>query len=139
MMKIFMGKFSRLIFLFPLIVIAVTLSNTATAGATEECIACHESVTPEIVDQWEQSRHFDVDVGCFDCHEASADDPSAFSHSIGLVISVVSPNACASCHADEVEEYSMSKHAWTAFIGPSSPGTMPWSRRERTPWTSRQP
>jgi hydroxylamine dehydrogenase len=116
-----MRKFSRTMFLLSLIVIVVTISNTATVTATEECILCHESVTPETVDQWEQSRHSEVGVGCFDCHEASASDPSAFSHSLGLVTSVVSPNACAKCHATEVEEYSMSKHAWTTFIGPLKP------------------
>ena len=34
MKKTFIGKFSRLIYLLPLIVIAVTLSNTATARET---------------------------------------------------------------------------------------------------------
>jgi hypothetical protein len=116
-----MDKYSRLIYMLPLLVIAVTLSNNATAVATEECIACHESATPEIVDQWMQSEHYAVDVGCFDCHKVSANDSSAFSHSLGLVTSVVSPNVCASCHADEVEEYSISKHAWTSFIGPLKP------------------
>ncbi|MCK5671251.1 cytochrome C, partial [Candidatus Bathyarchaeota archaeon] len=61
-------------FLLSLIVIAVTISSNATVAATEECIVCHESVTPETVDQWEQSRHSEVGVGCFDCHEASASD-----------------------------------------------------------------
>ncbi len=116
-----MKQYSRILILLSLCVIAVTLSNSTTVKATEECLACHETYTPEIVDQWEQSKHSTVDVGCFDCHEALADDPSGDSHSIGLVTPVVSPNACATCHEAEVEEYSMSKHAWTAFIGPFKP------------------
>jgi hypothetical protein len=76
--------------------------------------------TPEIVDQYLQSKHNDK-VGCYDCHQTTEENPSSFMHSLGLITSSVSLKACEECHSKEVQEYSDSKHAWTAFIGPLKP------------------
>jgi hypothetical protein len=103
-----------------LLAVSVLYGFFTMVQATEECITCHEMYTPEIVDQYLQSKHNDK-VGCYDCHQTTEENPSAFMHSLGLITSSVSPKACEECHSKEVQEYSDSKHAWTAFIGPLKP------------------
>lgn len=50
-----------------------------------------------------------------------AGDPSGFDHNGFKISALPSPKYCARCHQKEVDEYSNSKHAWTAFIGPLKP------------------
>ena len=90
-----------------------------TPGA--KCISCHDTVTPGIVKQWEDSKHSKVGVKCYLCHKARKGDPSGYDHNGFYVTAVPSPRYCGSCHSKEVEEYSNSKHAWAAFFGPLKP------------------
>jgi hydroxylamine dehydrogenase len=84
----------------------------------EQCVACHQSSTPGIVEQWRSSAHSKKGVDCYSCHRAEANDPAAFEH-YGIKIAViVTPNYCARCHADEVKQFEKSHHARAAqFIG----------------------
>lgn len=115
-----MRVFTRSLIIISLCLV-VTLSTNLQVNATEACLDCHNQFTPEIVDQWEQSKHYEEQVGCYNCHQVSEDNPSALEHSIGWITSVVSPKSCENCHSEEVKQYSQSKHAWTAFIGPLKP------------------
>ncbi|MEW5817344.1 MAG: multiheme c-type cytochrome, partial [Spirochaetota bacterium] len=91
-------------------------------GEDSACVTCHRTVTPGIVKSWELSQHSDAGIECATCHTAKANDPSAFSHSGGVVItSVPSPKYCADCHLKAVEENSRTKHAWGAFLGNFKP------------------
>lgn len=107
----------------------VPLSN-----ATLDCLACHETLHPGLVEAWKKSRHAqttpgeamqvqglalkvsakdippqfrDVAVGCAECHtqrpEAHA---GTFDHAGYAVHVAVSPNDCATCHAEEAEQFS---------------------------------
>jgi hypothetical protein len=115
-----MRLFNRIFLSLSLLILMILSSSFLSVQATEECIACHEIYTPEIVDQYLKSKH-NSQVGCFDCHQTTEENPSAFKHSLGLITQSVSPKTCEKCHSKEVEEYSQSKHAWTAFIGPLKP------------------
>ncbi len=124
-----------------------TCVNSLTAGAdnpkisseTEECISCHETVTPGIVADWKTSLHSqnsfsiavqkpeierrvsstevseklkDVVVGCFECHSLNVDKhKDNFDHFGYKINIIVSPNDCATCHKTEVTEYENSKKA----------------------------
>ena len=121
----------------PFIPAAVPISD-----ATAECLECHASIHPGIVKDWENSRHAmitpkeamaakgpalkvssplvpeslqNVAVGCAECHnmrpEAHAD---TFEHNGYNVHVVVSPTDCATCHAEEAEQYgnNIMAHAW---------------------------
>lgn len=117
-------------------------SQTTTAplsAQTQACIACHNVVTPGIVEDWMTSSHAKttpaqamevqgagrrvssdnvpnalqaVAVGCYECH---SQNPSAhkdnFTHNAFSINVVVSPNDCNTCHATEVNEYGDSKKA----------------------------
>jgi hydroxylamine dehydrogenase len=107
---------------------------------TSECLDCHRSVTPGIVEDWLRSRHsFTVPgnvvkrpqlerrmsgreipetllsqtVGCYECHSLN---PSLhrdnFDHFGYSLNIVVSPNDCGICHTEEVEQYGESKKAY---------------------------
>ena len=115
--------------LFPLHLSAAQISDD-----TEECLGCHEYVTPGIVADWRGSKHSQVTlaeaiakpllqrrvsatepageltetvIGCAECHTINADDhPGSFDHNGYTVHTVVSPRDCAVCHPVEVDEYS---------------------------------
>ena len=101
--------------------------------ASEECIDCHSTVTPGIVDDWQRSRHArfspqdavkvpglkrrfsaqrppegmeDHVVGCAECHTLDPElHKDTFDHNGYRVHIVVTPRDCARCHPKEVAEY----------------------------------
>jgi RNase P subunit RPR2 len=106
---------------------------------TQQCIGCHASVTPGIVEDWKSSRHAEKTpsealkeepirrrisasavpedlskyaVGCFECHSRNTGrHKDSFEH-MGFTINViVTPDDCRTCHPVEVREYSWSKKA----------------------------
>jgi len=106
---------------------------------SDECITCHEEVTPGIVASWRRSRHAQVPpatalgrpelqrrmsatavpdklkgvvVGCYECHsQNAAAHKDNFEHFDYRINVVVSPNDCAVCHPVEAKEYGGSKKA----------------------------
>jgi hypothetical protein len=85
------------------------------------CLTCHFSVSPGIVESWDDSRHAASDIGCLDCHAAREGDPSGKDHFGETVTAVPSPLYCAVCHAEQVAQNARSKHAWGAFMGNLKP------------------
>jgi hydroxylamine dehydrogenase len=89
--------------------ILIFLISTASANV---CVDCHSNVTPNIVTDWELSKHADNDLGCETCHgdgHMSADDVSKVSLPIA--------QTCGECHDDQVMQFSKGKHAasWAAL------------------------
>ncbi|RMF91365.1 MAG: hydroxylamine oxidoreductase [Nitrospinota bacterium] len=113
----------KLVILFIWVVISLYLTGTAVAAETPitPCINCHETITPGIIKQWQESKHSKVGVKCYVCHQAKAGDPSGYDHNGFLITAVPSPRYCESCHAKEVEQNANSKHAWGGFFGPMKP------------------
>ncbi len=102
--------------------------------ATSECVGCHESVTPGIVEDWKRSRHSHVTpgdalkvahlarrvsaesvpepvaakvVGCAECHTANPEaHADTFEHNGHKVHIVVTPRDCAGCHPAERTQYA---------------------------------
>ncbi len=114
------------------------------SSETQECIDCHENVTPGIVKDWLKSQHSKIIpmaalqknenekkvsskeipshlknsvVGCYECHSLNPDAHKDNFEHFGFKINVVvSPNDCKSCHQTEVEEYSHSKKSYALDI-----------------------
>ena len=117
------------------------------SDATQECLECHTSIHPGIVEGWQKSRHAkitpkqalgaaelarkvssksipeglqSVAVGCAECHTLR---PKAHSdtveHNDYEIHVVVSPKDCATCHAVEDDEYSknLMAHAYKNLAG----------------------
>jgi hydroxylamine dehydrogenase len=111
--------------------------------ATQECLGCHNSVTPAIVAGWKKGLHAQVTpsealkkpklkrrmsankvpdnlanvvVGCAECHALNPNaHTDVFDHSDRKVHVTVTPQDCAVCHPDERAQYrkNLMSHAWT--------------------------
>ena len=93
------------------VIVAVLLFVISTAFA-ETCIECHKDVTPNIVSDWQLSKHSQNDVTCSTCHgegHTSAADVAK--------VNIPTPNTCAECHETQVEQFKKGKHAaaWAAM------------------------
>lgn len=87
--------------------------------AEELCVACHNTQTPFIVEDWKRSKHYKVGVNCYVCHQAKG-DYSEEHH--GYTISpIVSSKKCATCHESEYISNLKSKHAFASINGPLKP------------------
>lgn len=104
-----------------IVIFTVMLLLIGQASATEGCIVCHESNTPGIVADYQNSKMATAGIECLSCHEGMSGDPSVADHNGFSITPVVSPKYCEGCHATEAEQFQDSKHAWTAFIGPLKP------------------
>ncbi len=127
---------------FTMLAIALMVLSSSTvwgdkipiSDATRDCLDCHESIHPGIVEDWKKSRHAlitpekamaekgislkvsskdvpkqyrDVVVGCAECHTGrTKSHPDTFEHNEYEVHTVVSPEDCSVCHSQEVKQYS---------------------------------
>ncbi|MCP4400398.1 MAG: cytochrome C [bacterium] len=98
---------------YRIVVIIFGISLFCTSGvAAQECLECHKEVTPNIVSDWELSKHGEIGLPCSTCHgdqHQTADD----------IANVEMPTAetCGKCHQTRLEEFKGGKHAlaWTAM------------------------
>ena len=88
-----------------IIVLFLSLFLTYEAVA-EECVDCHKGVTPNIVSDWQLSKHSQKNVNCSTCHgdkHKSADDYAK--------VQIPTPDTCAPCHKNQVQQFKSGKHA----------------------------
>jgi len=87
-------------------------------AGTKHCISCHseKGVGKVIAEQWKESKHAEVGVGCLECHKAEEGDVDAFEHEGDLIATIVTPKDCGRCHMDEVEQFTGSHHADAGMI-----------------------
>ena len=96
-------------------------------AADDACVTCHQEITPNVVLDWQASKHLGVEVGCADCHGSghkSADDVAA--------LETVTPATCATCHDDQFNQYSKGKHAlgWASFKAMPTTHALPMALNE---------
>lgn len=83
-----------------------------------KCFDCHIQKTPVIAEQWRDSKHAQMGVGCFECHKAGKNEVDSFLHEGKYIKTIVTPNTCATCHSDIAQEFEHSHHAKAAqFVG----------------------
>ena len=80
-------------------------------GAGGACVTCHAKVNPNIVKDWELSRHSQVEVDCTACHGAAHKSKDDFAKA-----TMPTPDTCAQCHDAQVAQFKKGKHAfaWAA-------------------------
>ncbi len=85
---------------------------------TAHCISCHgEAGNGKVItQQWKESRHAQMGVGCIDCHKAEEGDVDGFEHHGDKIATIVTPNDCAKCHKKESDEFQASHHADAGMI-----------------------
>jgi len=125
--------------LIALILILSAGAMGTVSEETQACLDCHSLYTPGIVEDWLSSRHSNVTVdqalelprierrvtnenvsevlrsvsiGCYECHTLNTDKhQDSFEHFDYKINLIVSPNDCATCHSEEVSQYTGSKKA----------------------------
>jgi len=116
--------------IYPLLMLVFIgmLALPGVASAEESpispCINCHDTVTPGIVKQWQESKHSKVGVKCYVCHKAREDDPAGFDHNGFRVTTIVTPRYCESCHPEQVKEFRESMHDEAALFSLSAYGVV---------------
>ncbi len=78
----------------------------------EDCVSCHKKITPNIVSDWQLSKHSQNDVDCSVCHGDEHKDPYDVAK-----VQIPTPSTCADCHEERVEQFKKGKHAlaWAAL------------------------
>jgi uncharacterized CHY-type Zn-finger protein len=94
------------------VVLSTVTARHAGAQAANTCVDCHRDVTPNIVSDWELSRHSQIGVACPVCHgteHMTVEDVAA--------VGIPTPETCGQCHGERVTEFSRGKHAlaWAAM------------------------
>jgi len=76
------------------------------------CIDCHKKRTPNIVKDWQLSKHSDNDVACSTCHGGKHKTMTDFAN-----VDIPTPETCSTCHEDQVSQFKKGKHAyaWAAI------------------------
>lgn len=83
-----------------------------SGALAQECVNCHKQVTPNIVSDWQLSKHSQNDVDCSVCHGDLHKD----SYDVDKV-RIPTPETCATCHDEKVAQFKAGKHAaaWAAM------------------------
>ena len=71
-----------------------------------DCVNCHKSITPGLVQSWNMSKHAQNEIYCDTCHGQNHE---------ALIMPTETP--CKSCHPQRVEQFVEGKHhlAWVAM------------------------
>jgi hydroxylamine dehydrogenase len=93
-------------------VLSLSIMASAASSFGQTCVDCHRKVTPNVVSDWQLSKHSSSDVNCSVCHgdrHMSAQDVDQ--------VNLPTPETCALCHAAQVQQFADGKHskAWAAM------------------------
>jgi hypothetical protein len=89
------------------------MSHLLCAGAYgQQCVECHKKVTPNIVKDWQLSLHSQNEINCSVCHGDQHTTPYDVNK-----VQIPTPDTCALCHEERVEQFKAGKHAaaWAAM------------------------
>ncbi len=89
----------------PYVIILMSIALCAVTYA-QDCVSCHKKVTPSIVSDWKLSKHSQNDVDCSICHGEEHKDPYDVAK-----VQIPTPDTCADCHEERVEQFKKGKHA----------------------------
>jgi hydroxylamine dehydrogenase len=101
---------SKFFFLF---IVAALVGILFVSGVSAQvCVNCHKRVTPNIVSDWQLSKHSQNEVDCSVCHG----DQHTSAQDVALV-KIPTPETCGGCHDTRVQEFKSGKHAvaWAAM------------------------
>jgi hypothetical protein len=95
-----------------MLVIMLLCAIFSTFSYAQECVDCHKKGTPNIVTDWQLSKHSQNEVTCSVCHGDGHKDPYDVEKA-----QIPTPETCAVCHEERVEQFKSGKHAaaWAAM------------------------
>jgi len=94
-----------------LLVLAASIAGLDLSLA-QVCIDCHKKINPNIVSDWQISKHSEGGIDCSACHG----DKHKTSQDV-VNVEIPTPETCAQCHEDQVRQFKSGKHsaAWAAM------------------------
>lgn len=94
------------------IVVAGLFVPTVVLAQGSTCVECHVKKTPGVVSDWKLSKHAANDVGCDTCHGSDHNSDTDATKAL-----LPTPETCASCHQERVDQFKKGKHAaaWAAM------------------------
>lgn len=97
-----------------------------SGASAQVCVECHKKITPNIVSDWQLSKHNQNKIGCSDCHgdqHKSAQDAAKAK--------IPTPDTCGTCHEARVKQFKSGKHA-AAWAAMKAMPTIHWQPMELT-------
>jgi len=96
----------------PLISALAAAAFLASPALSQQCLECHKKATPNIVSDWQLSKHSQNSVECSTCHGEKHTTEADFA-----AAEIPTPDTCAQCHDDKVSQFKKGKHAfaWAAM------------------------
>ena len=84
----------------------------AAGVSAQDCVVCHKKLTPQIVSDWELSKHGKMGLTCAVCHgteHESAEDVDKAE--------IPTLETCGKCHLSQTKQFKEGKHskAWAAM------------------------
>jgi hypothetical protein len=89
------------------IIISLMSLLLVSSASAQVCVDCHKKITPNIVSDWQLSKHGQTGINCTSCHgnqHQSAQDVEK--------VLIPTPDTCAMCHAAQVQQFKSGKHAF---------------------------
>ncbi|NIM04635.1 MAG: cytochrome C, partial [Armatimonadetes bacterium] len=92
--------------------VILLITSCAANVSADTCVDCHKKITPNIVSDWQLSKHSKNHIDCSICHggkHRSAEDVAEAK--------IPTPDTCGMCHADRLQQFKEGKHAaaWAAM------------------------
>ena len=91
----------------------IFLTIAAAGGAVaQKCVECHRKTTPNIVTDWQLSKHAGNEVDCATCHGGEHTSEADVARA-----KIPTPETCKGCHPAQVGQFLAGKHAlaWAAM------------------------
>jgi len=109
--------------MIPRFTIFLVMSFLLVSGASAQvCIDCHSKVTPNIVSDWQLSKHGQAKINCSTCHGDQHQSVQDVANA-----QIPTPDTCAMCHPTQVQQFKSGKHA------------LSWASMKAMPTTHWQP
>jgi len=93
--------------------VTIFLAIAAAGGAVaQKCVECHRKTTPNIVTDWQLSKHAGNEVDCATCHGGEHTSEADVARA-----KIPTPETCKGCHPAQVGQFLAGKHAlaWAAM------------------------
>jgi hydroxylamine dehydrogenase len=94
-------------------------------NSSDECVTCHRSASPGIVQQFGYSSMAAAKVTCRDCHVVKAGYAGAVEHEGSYVLTAPTTAMCQRCHQAETAQYYQSRHSLPAFVAGAGSTDLP--------------
>lgn len=109
---------------FRSLLVALIIAVTSSTAMAQDCVNCHQKLTPNIVKDWQLSKHSKNNIDCTYCHgdqhKSSTDVAKA---------KIPTADTCATCHAERVAQFKKGKHA-AAWAAMNAMPTVHWQPME---------